>query len=183
MLPARNALACEAGRPARQSFSVVGGICTTVRFLLGLLILVVAGSLQVVGGFYLDRLQLSGDLLLVCAICGALVAGEGTAIALAVCAGLFTDAFSAGPFGHSVAVCVVISLLVQGIRSRLWISHWSTQAGLAFVGTIVAWGLYNAISMLLGHPLDGEIVRLLKGAALNACVAPLLFKVWNAAMK
>ena len=154
-----------------------------MRFALGLLILVVASSLQVVGGFYLDRLHLSIDLPLVCAICGALVAGEGAAIAFAACAGIFTDAFSAGPFGHSVAVYVALSLLVQRIRYSLWIGHWSTQAGLCFAGTIVAWGLYNAISMLLGQPFDGEIGRLVKGAALNACVAPLLFKVWNAAMK
>jgi rod shape-determining protein MreD len=154
-----------------------------VRIALGFLILVVAGSLQVVGGFYLDRLHLSIDLPLVCVICSALIVGEGATIAIAVCAGLFTDAFSVGPFGHSVAVCVAISLLVHRIRHRLWRGHWTTQASLCFAGTIVAWVLYNAISMFLGQPLDGEVGRLVRAAALNACAAPLLFKVWNAAMK
>lgn len=143
----------------------------------------VAGSLQVIGGFYLDRLHLSIDLPLICVICSALVVGEGAAIAIAVCAGLITDTFSVGPFGHSVAVFVAISLLVNGIRSRLWIGHWTTQASLCFAGTVVAWILYNAISMIFGQALDGEVGRLVRAAVLNACVAPLLFKVWNAAMK
>jgi len=154
-----------------------------VRFVLGLLILVVAGSLQVVGSIYLGRVHLCIDLPLVCAICGALCVREGSAIAIALCAGMFTDAFTAGCFGHSIAVYVAISLLVSRIRHSLWLSQWTTPSGLAFAGTIVAWVLYNLISKIQGQPLDGEIGSLVKSAVLNACAAPPLFKVWSAAMK
>jgi len=154
-----------------------------VRFFLGLFILVVAGSLQVAGSLYLARVHLCIDLPLVCVICGALLLKEHGAIAVALCAGVFKDAFSTGCFGHSIAVCVAISLLVNRIRHSLWISHWTTQSGLALAGTIIAWVLYNLISKIMGQPLDCEIGSVLKSALLNACAAPPLFKVWSAAMK
>ncbi len=154
-----------------------------MRFVLGLLILVVAGSLQVVGSIYLGRVHLCIDLPLVCAISGALCVGEGSAIAIGLCAGMFTDAFTAGLFGQSVAVYVAISFLVSRIRHSMWLSHWTTPSGLAFAGTLVAWVLYNLISAIQGRPLDVEIGSLATSAALNACAAPPLFKVWSAAMK
>jgi rod shape-determining protein MreD len=154
-----------------------------VRFFLGLFILVVAGSLQVAGSLYLAKLHLSIDLPLVCVVCGALLLKEQGAIAVALCAGAFKDAFSTGCFGHSIAVFTVISLLVNRVRHLLWISHWTSQSGLAFAGTVVAWVLYDLISKILGQPLDYEVGAVLKSAVLNACAAPPLFRVWSAAMK
>lgn len=154
-----------------------------MRCALGLLILVVAGSLQIAGSLSLAGVHLGIDLPLVCVICGALLVRESAALALALCAGMFKDAFSAELFGHSIAVFVAISLIVNRIRHSLWISHWTTQSGLAFAGTIIGWFLYNLISRIMGQPLDGEIGGVLKSAVLNACAAPPLFKVWSAAMK
>lgn len=145
-------------------------------------ILAAAASIQVIAGNRLARAHLGIDLLLVCCVCCALLAREGAALAVAVCAGLFKDSFSAGIFGHSVAVFTPLALLLNRVRRAFWIAHWTTQAGLAFAATVIAWLLYGIFSRIYGEPADWGVGHILATAALNACVTPPVFKVWRAVL-
>jgi len=154
-----------------------------VRALLGIFILILAASAQSAGALVFSRMHVGIDFLLVCCICCALLAGEGAALTVAVCAGLFKDALSCDVAGHSVAVFVAISLMICGIRSRLWVIHWSAQAGCAFTGTLCAWMLYNLLAKAWGQPLEWAVGAVLSRACVNACIAPPLFRIWLAVVR
>lgn len=154
-----------------------------MRFILSVLILLVAASLQTAGATLLARPNLSVDLLLVCVVCCALLMGEASLLATAAFAGLLKDCFSAGYFGHSVAVFVPIALLIVFVKRLLWVTHWTTQAGLAFAATLAAWLLYGLLQSFWRQPLDPGGSFFLKEALLNACAAPFIFMIWKAALQ
>ncbi|MDD5557119.1 MAG: rod shape-determining protein MreD [bacterium] len=154
-----------------------------MRALLALSLLVVAGAVQTILAHRLARIGLPLDLLLVCAVCCAMTAGEGATVGVAACAGLFRDAFSAGPFGHSAAVFIPVALLVHWTRRALGVTHGTTRALLAAGATIVAALLAGLFSRLRGEAPAPWIGSAWAGALVNAAVAPPLFRVWRAVMR
>lgn len=154
-----------------------------MRGLLTLFILVIAASLQSSVALLLAKAHLGIDLLLLCVLCCAMVARAGPALAVALIAGLFKDALSAGVAGHSVAVFVPLSLLVNSFRTQLWVAHWTTQAGCALACTVMAWLLYNILGKIWGEPFEWAVGALIARSFLNACATPPLFKLWQAVLR
>lgn len=150
-----------------------------MRLLLSIFILLVAGCFQTVCANRLAVIHLSIDFLLVCVVCCALLMREFPLLVVVVFAGIFKDCFSAGVFGHSVAVFVPISLIIVHLRRGLWVGHWTTQAGLAFTATLTAWLIYNIIQWFWGQPFESGFGFLLRVAILNACIAPFIFRLWK----
>jgi cell shape-determining protein MreD len=148
--------------------------------LLGIFVLVAAASLQTVGAHYCARVNFSVDPLLVCSLCCAMLAGDAAALSVAVCAGIFKDLFSAGVFGQSVAAFIPVALMVSRMRRALWTGHWTTQAGIAFAGTVLVWCIYSVLAEVRGEPIPQGAGAAFLSALANAFIAPPLFHVWRA---
>jgi len=151
-----------------------------VRVLLGLFVLAAAAALQTAGGSCLARLHLGADPLFVCSLCCAMLAGDAATLGVAAFAGVLKDLFSAGVFGHSVAAFIPLALAVSRMRRALWTAHWTTQAFIAFTGTLLLWAVYCLLSALQGDAAPQGGWAALVSAVVNACIAPLLFPVWRA---
>lgn len=154
-----------------------------MKVVLGIFVLVIAATLQSSAGLFLSRLRIDFDFLLVSCVCAAMLSGLGPAVAVAVCAGLFKDALSTASGGYSVAVFVPISIVISSIRKRIWAAHWVTQAGCASAATLCAWLLYGILLKASGRPLEWSGFGVLSRAAVNALIAPPLFKIWQAVLR
>ncbi len=151
-----------------------------MRLVLAIFILALAATLQTV---LAAEIGIYIDFLFVSLICCALQLGELPTLAVAIMAGILKDSFSACIFCHSVAVFVAIGLIISKLRHLLFAGHWTTQFGLAFAGTLAAWVLYNILLKVWGLPVEAALGFTLKSAILNACVAPVVFKIWRAILQ
>jgi rod shape-determining protein MreD len=154
-----------------------------VRVFLGVVILAAAATMQTACAGAAARLRVGVDLPLVAVLSLAMLVGEGGALAAAVFAGLCKDAFTAGAFGHSVAVLIPLAILVVRLRALLWTGHWAVQAAIAFCGTLAAAALYALLAALGGEPAGIGPGPLLAGAVVNAFAAPPCFRIWRAVLR
>ena len=154
-----------------------------MKAFLGAVIVALAATLQTSCADALSWIGLAADLPLVVVLSFAALSGEGAALAVAACAGLCKDAFSAGHFGDSAAVFVPLAFGVIRLRGALWLAHWTAQSAIALVGTCAAGALYALAAAARGEHAYADPSPVLVSAGVNACLAPACFRVWRAVLR
>ncbi|MCX6356426.1 MAG: rod shape-determining protein MreD [Candidatus Aureabacteria bacterium] len=154
-----------------------------MRAILAVFILVVVATVQSASGTFLVRFHIGVDLLLLSVISCALLSGGTVALMIAAGAGLLQDALGSGAFGIGAAVDLSIAFLITLLRRRLWVSHWTTQSGLALLATLCAGALYALAASVRGGGAPWGPGALAARACANAVLAPPVYRIWHAVLR
>jgi rod shape-determining protein MreD len=139
-----------------------------MNFLVSIVSLLIAVALQV---RLPTGLGLHLEFLPALVVYDALTSGRGTALLLALAAGLMQDALSAGPFGVTALVYGIAALILSAMREAFDRDLPWVQMG---AGALVSAAVSVTACVSHGFTL-GALVKIALLAGLSAVVTPLLF--------
>lgn len=123
------------------------------------------------------------DILLLVVLSWALLRRPAEALLWAFLGGLAVDLLSSGPFGASAMGLMVVALIGGATVASVFRDRTVMPVIAAFMGTIAFHGVYIAVSLFAGQPIDADdaLFRIVLPAAVyNAVLSLVAFRIMAA---